>query len=164
MEKQKLTLELNKPVRLKLMYDEPRTGSSQYGEYFLYSLTDGEQEYSFFANEKTHQQMSHLGRGETVELIKLASQRGKAVITEIIATGIKNGNGNGNGKDTKSVSKPDEVIKPDIPSEDKLFELMLKSLGDSIRMQKLLDSKIDVERIGITLFIARSRGNLSAVA
>jgi len=162
MEKQKLTLELNKPVRLKLMYDEPRTGSSQYGEYFLYSLTDGEQEYSFFANEKTHQQMSHLGKGETVELIKLASQKGKTVITEIIATGIKNGNGN--GKHTQSVSKPDEVIKPDIPSEDKLFEMMLKSLGDSIRMQKLLDSKIDVERIGITLFIARSRGNLSAVA
>jgi len=34
----KLELPINRPVEIELLYDEPVTGKSQYGQYYMYAV------------------------------------------------------------------------------------------------------------------------------
>ena len=53
-QRKKLELQLNQPVQIELMFDTPVIGQSQYGEYYLYAVKngDGATEYSFFAPDE----------------------------------------------------------------------------------------------------------------
>ena len=42
MERKKLELELNNPTHLKLLFDDPIVGESQYGKYYLYAVRNGD--------------------------------------------------------------------------------------------------------------------------
>ena len=48
MEREKLELEVNKSVRLMLLFDSCIEGESQYGKYYMYGVRNGEEEYNFF--------------------------------------------------------------------------------------------------------------------
>ena len=56
MERQKLELEINSPTKIKLLFDEPIVGESQYGKYYLYAVSNGsDKEYSLFAADTVHE-------------------------------------------------------------------------------------------------------------
>ena len=46
----KLELPINQATELTLLYDEPISGKSQYGDYFMYAVAVGDEEYNYFAS------------------------------------------------------------------------------------------------------------------
>jgi len=137
MERKKLELELNKPAKIELMQDQCLIGTSRYGEYYLYSVRNGgNEELSYFADKDVHEQIKDLKRGDKVEICKRAEQKGTKIITNF---------------DVK-------VLKSEAPSsKDNYFETMLNSYQDALNIQEKLNGMVDVNRIAITLFIARSK-------
>lgn len=155
-QRKKLELELNEPRTLQLLFDNPLVGESRHGVYWLYALVDiatGE-EYSFFApHEGVHAELSKFNAGDNVQLLKSARQSGKKVITTYTVTPANGGPlkstihdtpSNGNGK---------------AAAGDALFEVLERCYADAIKMQERFNGMVDVNRIAITLFIARSRTN-----
>lgn len=167
----KLELELNTPITLQLIFDKPIIGENRYGPYYLYAFSDDDQEFSYFAPPEVHAKLSEFKAGDYVELLKTARQAGKKVvttievravepepITQLVTTPQVRSNGksasnvvatlpmNGNGNTTASVANPDA-----------LFMAMLVSFEDALRIQEKLNGMVDVNRIAITLFIARSK-------
>jgi hypothetical protein len=146
-ERKKLELQLNLPANLELLYDDPVIGQSQYGDYYLYAVRNGNgAEYSFFAPSEVHDQIKSLRKGSKVTITKLAEQKGSKIIT-----------------------KYDIKIKEDeVPAEkpvtanngnDNYYELMLQSCKDAVRIQNELGGLMDAKSLAVTLFIARSKVN-----
>jgi hypothetical protein len=145
-ERKKLELQLNVPCPIELLYDQPTIGNSQYGEYYLYSVRngDGTTEYSFFAPIEVHEQLKALRKGDKATILKLAEQKGSKIVTKFEV----------------AVEKAQPVAKADFSSAQKLdnfYEIMLQSCNDAVRIQTELGGMIDVKNIAVTLFIARSR-------
>lgn len=129
------------------MFDDPVVGQSTYGEYFLYAVKQGNnEEYNFFAPEELHEQLKGLHKGDKVEITKSAEQKGSKIVTKFDLKLISNGNGK---------------QKDPIPSvnADTYFLAMLSSYQDALKIQEQLNGMVDVNRIAITLFIARSKVN-----
>ena len=60
-ERKKLELELNKTVSLELLFDEPITGQSRYGPYWMYTLKNSQgEELLYFAPEEVNEQIKSL--------------------------------------------------------------------------------------------------------
>lgn len=55
-QRKKLELQSNQPIQLELLFDNPAQGQSQFGNYHLYSVRNGDAttEYSFFAPDEVH--------------------------------------------------------------------------------------------------------------
>lgn len=98
MQRPKLELPINQPVTAEFIFDEPVTGSSQYGPYYMYALQVGNTEYSFFSPADLHEKLKLFRKGDKVTLTKLAAQRGNKLITVYDAVKLANGKHNGNGK------------------------------------------------------------------
>jgi hypothetical protein len=148
-ERKKLELKLNQPANLELLFEEPVIGNSSYGEYFLYAVKQGNnEEYNFFAPSELHEQMKDLHKGNKIEITKLAEQKGSKIITKYDLKLISNGNG-------KIISDNDSIAV----ARDNYFEIMLASFLDAMRIQENLNGMIDVNKIAICLFIARSKVN-----
>jgi hypothetical protein len=154
----KLELEINKPVTLELLFDEPITGESQYGSYSMYAVSVNGSEYSFFAPDEVHSELIKLGKCDKATITKFAAQKGSKVVTKYdvqLPNKVK----------AKSVVSSiaeviDEVIpKEDIPDEahDKYYDVMKKSYADALSINSELNGMADPARIAITLFIARSK-------
>jgi hypothetical protein len=158
--RQKLELEINKPVHVKLLYDECVSGQNQYGPYFLYAIKSNDQEYSYFANETVHEQLKDLRAGDTATITKLAAQRGNKLITKYVVDSKKSALNEAplvpeiNTKNNLEHEREEEPV-----TTDKYFDIMLNSYKDSLRIQEeigVVDMSIAV-RLAITLFIQRSR-------
>jgi len=140
--KPKLELELNKPVKIELLQDQCLIGTSRYGEYYLYNVRNGgNEELSYFADKEVHEQLKDLKRGDKVEISKRAEQRGTKIITSYDVNVLKN--------ETPAVST----------NKDNYFQTMLSSYQDAQKIQEELNGMVDVNRIAITLFIARSKNS-----
>ena len=139
MERKKLELELNKPVKIELLQDQCLIGTSRDGEYYLYNVRHGgAEELRYFADKDVHEQIKNLRRGDKVEICKKAEQKGTKIVTNY---------------DVK-------VLKNEAPtSKDNYFETMLTSYQDAQKIQEELNGMVDVNRIAITLFIARSKNS-----
>jgi hypothetical protein len=125
-----------------LLYDEPVVGNSRYGEYYLYVVKNGTgEEYSFFAPDEVHEQIKQLKKGAKFTIVKLAEQRGTKIITKYDVTIDAALSDSGNN------------------SKDSYFEAMFASYDDAMKIQEKLNGMVDVNRIAITLFIARSKGS-----
>jgi hypothetical protein len=156
----KLELELNQPRTLVLLFDNPLTGENRYGPYYLYAFADpvtGE-ELSFFApSEEVHDMLSHYNAGDRVEITKHARQSGKKVLTEFVVVPANGGplksklNGNGNGQAAAAQTEPS--------ASDAFFRILESCYADAIRLQERFNGMVDVNRLAITLFIARSKTN-----
>lgn len=151
----KLELPVNQPVSVELLYDEPVIGDNQYGSYYLYACKYNGSEYAFFAPLEVHNELKHLKRGETATITKLAAQRGKKLITRY-AVECKS-----MSKDkpvtTQESDQAKEVIGLEEKPSDRYFQIMLDSYRDALNIQDELNGMVDVTRIAITLFIARSK-------
>ncbi|MBE0643273.1 MAG: hypothetical protein IH600_04270 [Bacteroidetes bacterium] len=162
-QRQKLELPLNRPTTLQLLFDNPLTGESRHGPYWLFALVDPttREEYSFFApSQEIHEQLSHFNAGDNVTLLKTAKQSGKKVVTEYSVTPANGGPlksflhdappVNGNGK-TKPATQAQSQA-----GRDKLYELMLQSYMDALAIQQEVNS-LNVDKCAISLYISRQR-------
>ncbi len=144
-------------MNIELLYDEPVIGENKFGNYFLYAVKSGEEEYSFFAPETVHGELQSFKRGEHAIITKLAANRnGKLVTTYAVEkpAGMKQPYNNKAGEPAKSGA--DASSKP-AENADRYFEIMLKSYKDALSINENLNGLIDVSKVAITLFIARSR-------
>ena len=149
-DRKKLELELNKPIALELLYDEPIVGKSRLGDYFLYAVKNGtDEEYSFFAPEEVHSEMSKLKKGDKVQITKIAEQNGKKIVTKYDVKVLSNGK----ASDDKSVSSQPANGK------DNYYDIMLNSCRDAIKIQNELGGMFDAKSLAVTLFIARTKIN-----
>ena len=155
-QRKKLERELNRPTEIKLLYDEPIVGESQYGNYYLYAVESEGAEYSFFAPKEVHEKIVNLRKGDTAIITKSAKQQGSRFVAsyDVILPEYSNR--------SNKVQTIDEIIDDVLPSaeeddNDSLYEIMLKSLRDAVDIANELGGIVDVNRIGITLFIARSK-------
>ena len=140
--KPKLELELNRPVKVEILQDQPLIGTSRFGEYYLYSVRNGNgEEYSFFPDKEVHEKLKDLKRGDRVEICKKAEQKNSKIITSY---------------DVKILNNNSSSI-PTQSNKDNYFETMLSSYQDAQKIQEELNGMVDVNRIAITLFIARSK-------
>lgn len=131
-----------------MLYDEPVVGNSRYGEYYLYVVKNGtDQEYSFFAPDEVHNELKQLKRGAKFTIVKLAEQRGTKIITKHVLTVHQ------------SEIKPQDAVPSGNNNKDSYFDAMFASYEDAMKIQEKLNGMVDVNRIAITLFIARSKVN-----
>ena len=145
-ERKKLELELNKTVSLELLFDEPITGQSRYGPYWMYTLKNSQgEELLYFAPEEVNEQIKSLRKGERFEITKQAEQKGAKIITRFDVKVEKN-----------SLESPaNELNKSN--GKDYFYDLMLTSCRDAVKIQNELGGLMDAKSLAITLFIARSK-------
>ena len=145
-----MELELNKPITLELLFDDPKIGQSQYGDFFLYAVKNGNgEEYSFFAPEEVHAKLSKLKKGNKVQITKTAEQNGKKIVTTFDVKVISN------GKASDDKSNPSQPAN----GKDNYYEVMLNSCRDAMKIQSELGGMFDAKSIAVTLFIARTKIN-----
>ena len=148
-----MELQVNQaPVTLELLSD-PVVGESSYGEYCLLNVKkpNGE-EYSLFAPTELLNQMKVLHKGNKIEIAKLAEKNGSKLLTKYDLKVISNGNG-------KKVSENDIGTI----ARDNYFDIMLASYLDALRIQENLNGMVDVNKIAVCLFIARSKVNANGL-
>jgi hypothetical protein len=147
MERKKLELEINKPTKIKLLF-EPKVGESQYGKYFLYTVSNGEdKEYSFFAPDTVHEALKYHGKGTEAIITKLAAQRGKKLVTTYDVQIV--------GGSEKSSEKNNTMPNQTNP----YLESMLQSFADAIKVQDKFNGMANVNQLAVTMFIQRTKNN-----
>lgn len=142
--------EVNKPIKLTLLFNDPIIGESQYGKYYLYAVKNGDgNEYSYFATEDVHEKIKDLKAGDSFEITKVAlhSKAKNKVVTTFDVKLLNNGH------------KTKEVVKSNENNSD-YFTAMEKSIEEALRLQHKYNG-ISLSQIAITLFISRTKGNLS---
>lgn len=157
-QREKLELELNKPTTMELLFDEPITGENRYGSYALYTVNVGDKEYSFFPSKSVHEEMQKLSKGSKVTVTKLAAERGNKIVTTYDVKPEAGSNTTNNGNGYKSKNNGQSNGNCSSQQSDNLYQIMLYSYKDAIKIQSELNGAADVTRIAITLFIARSKG------
>lgn len=137
-----MELVLNQATSLELLYDKPQIGNSQYGEYYLYAVRngDGATEYSYFAPPEVHDKLKDFKRGTKITITKSAEQKGNKIVTKYDINPEK-----------------EEVIENVDSFSDNYYELMLNSCKDAVKIQTELGGLMDAKSIAVTLFIARSK-------
>ena len=134
--------ELNKPIKLTLLRNEPITGKNSYGEYHLYPVKDEQNnELSFFAPDDVHSVLAEH---------KLKSG------DEFILTRVENGK-KGSSKLQVSIMGKESTLEP---TQDKLKEIMVQSMKDAAEVVAAVPDlgfrAEDARAIGLSLFIART--------
>jgi len=158
--RQKLLLDINKPLKIELLYNECVSGQNNFGSYHLYAVKSNGHEFSYFAPESVHEELKNLKAGACVVITKLAAQRdNKLVIKYVVEQGhTENKLPHDNEVKSQSVIIQEEEISDNILN-DGLFDIMLQSYKDAMRIQEevgLVDIS-SVVRLAITLFISRSK-------
>ena len=149
-----MELQLNQPCSIELLFDKPTIGTSQYGEYYLYAVRngDGSTEYSMFASPEVHEKLKDLNKGSKATITKLAEQRGNKILTKY-EVAVQQAASVVNVAETNPVR--DVNVKA--TGSDNFYELMLNSCKDAVRIQTELGGMMDAKSLAVTLFIARSR-------
>ena len=149
--KPKLELQVNIPTKVKLLQDQPATGESQYGKWWLYNILVDEKEKSFFAPEKVVQFISdnQLKRNCEIEITKKLVKNGNKNTADFLIEIVSNGKSQDtstNTNDTNNQKRND-------------YDNMVEALKEALKIKENLKSDIiDVNKIGITLFIQKCRG------
>jgi len=145
MERKKLELQINSPVNLELLFDEPLVGESKFGEYFMYAVKNGNYEYSFFAPLSVHEQLKDKPKGSKFQIIKTATQKGKKIVTDFEVKFLDNG------------IKKEKEAEPK-SEENGYYEAMLQSYAEATKIQSQF-SAVNLNQCAVTLFIARTKTN-----
>ena len=160
----KLEIPVNTSVEIELLYDDAIIGRNEYGDYFLYAVKSKGQEYSLFAHPEVHQVLNKLSKGDRAIITKLVSQRGSRYIVRWDVQPVKqtetDNDIDADAAITDKINEQseDEISKP----KDHLYMILRSSYTDALDLQKELNGMIDIEKAAITLFIARSKVNVSS--
>jgi len=141
-------LEINQPAHIKLLFDEPIVGESQYGKYYLYAVRNGNgNEYSLFAHDSVHDVLKSCPKGTEAIITKLAAQRGKKLVTTF-STEIVGEN-----------KEDDKVNRSMSDQTNPYLENMLQSFADAIKVQEKFNGMANVNQLAVTMFIQRTKSN-----
>lgn len=145
--KPKLELQMNIPTIVKLMQNNPAKGESQFGKWWLYNAEDGNRnECTFFAPEPVQKfiEENKLRKGDVIQITK---------------TLTKNGKGNRIDFNTELILKHQEQEVLPLVSNGKPddIKIMRECLMSAIELQKELGSVVDVNRVGLSLYIAKTK-------
>ena len=154
--KLKLELQVNIPQKIKLLQDNPATGESQYGKWFLYNVLSDDQEQSFFADEKVVNFISEnqLKKNSEIEITKKLVKNGRKNVADFEISIVQNGTAQGNGN-------PGANGEHELPSGEEKFQVspefqtMLQSMNEALMLRDKLGGDVDVSKIGITLFLTK---------
>ncbi|MBL1215806.1 MAG: hypothetical protein D8M61_20855 [Ignavibacteriae bacterium] len=141
-------------MNIKMLFDQPIIGESQYGKYFLYAVRNGDgNEYSLFAPEEVHEKLKDLKQGEEAVLTKLAAQRGKKLVTtyDVKVVGNKSENVMDNSKGSSMHNQNNN-------NDSSYYQAMSDSFKEALRLQEKYNS-VNLNQIAITLFIQRTKAN-----
>jgi hypothetical protein len=144
MERPKMELEVNKPTRIKLLFNDCVEGSSKFGKYYLYAIEngDGSSQYSLFAADDLHKQLKLYKKDDELLVTKLAASRGNKIVVSW---------------DVKKLN--DEVPSETATPDNTYYSAMEKSFEEALRIQNRFNGMANVNQIAITLFIQRTKGN-----
>lgn len=145
MERKKLDLQINSPINLQLLFSDPIVGESKFGEYYMYGVKNGEDEYSFFAPLSVHEQLKGKPKGTRFQITKTATQKGKKLITDFEVKFLENG------------IKEEKKAEPKSESNG-YYEAMLKSYEDAAKIQQKY-SAVNLNQCAVSIFIARVNKN-----
>ncbi|MBN1396842.1 MAG: hypothetical protein JXA06_02310 [Bacteroidetes bacterium] len=142
MNKSKTDVSLNQSKRLKLLRNEPITGTNGYGKYYLYPVvTEQGSEESFFAPEPIH---------DIIQEQKLKAG------DEFILSRVQNGSKNSSKLELSIVGKSEESGN----KTDNFRTLLLQSIRDAADIVKeagIQFSNDELQKLATTLFIQRTR-------
>jgi len=147
-------------VKIELLFDAPMVGQSQYGEYYLYAVKngDGTTEYSFFAPDDVHATLKENKKGARFTITKLAEQKGSKIITKYDVAPLQSASPEPVSQQEETKQETTAQLVKDAPvAEDKYFAIMLNSCKDAMRIQSELGGMMDAKSLAVTLFIARSK-------
>jgi len=152
MERPKLELELNQPKTIKLLFDEAICGESQYGPYYLYAVSNkNNEEFSFFAPEEIHNVLKDCKKGSVATITKVASQKGSKLVTSYNVEIEKD-----------LVEKETFDDSGDSPIHDQknpYLEMMIQSFEDAVKVQEKYNGMANINQIAITMFIQRTKAS-----
>lgn len=153
MERPKMELEVNKPTRIKLLFNDCVEGSSKFGKYYLYAIQngDGSSEYSLFAADELHAQLKQYKKDDELLVTKLAASRNNKIV---VTWEVKKVN------ESNSITNLTSPANQPSSNDDFLYTAMEKSLEQSISLAKKFNS-VPIDKLAISLFIARTKGTLS---
>jgi hypothetical protein len=130
---------------MEMLFDQPIIGQSTYGDYFLYSVRNGDGlEYSYFAPPEVHDQLKDLKKGDIVLITKKVTQKGKKVVTDYEITPVQRVT-NQEGSNTE------------LNNDSIYFKAMVESFEEALRIQEKFNGMANVNQIAITLFIQRTK-------
>jgi len=147
-------------VKIELLFDAPMVGQSQYGEYYLYAVKngDGTTEYSFFAPDEVHAKLKENKKGAKFTITKLAEQKGSKIITKYDVVPLESAPPEPAPQHEEIKQETTTQAVKNVPvAEDKYFAIMLNSCRDAMRIQSELGGMMDAKSLAVTLFIARSK-------
>lgn len=116
----KVEFNIGEPVELKLLTDEPITGTSQYGQWNLFPVLNENEIQSFFAPANVVDFISkkRIGKNSVISVTKEIKRNGRKIVTDysikVLANGkvdakIKNGNVKQDNKKAVTKLKPEFV-------------------------------------------------------
>uniref|UniRef100_A0A7V3E7S0 Uncharacterized protein n=1 Tax=Ignavibacterium album TaxID=591197 RepID=A0A7V3E7S0_9BACT len=156
----KLEVPVNSSVEIELLYDDAIVGRNEYGAYFLYAVKSKGQEYSLFAHPEVHEALSKLSKGDRAVITKLVNQRGSRYIVKWDVQPRKESVESNLSEEDDLTSAEQSSDEPSL--KDHLYMILRSSYQDALDLQKELNGMIDIEKAAITLFIARSKVNISS--
>ena len=68
--KDTLVFENNTDTIVTLMYDQPKTGTNNYGAWYLYGVQHNGEDTSFFATETLHSKLKYYQNGDVINIRK----------------------------------------------------------------------------------------------
>ena len=149
MNKPKLELLLDRPIKLTLLKDKPYVGQNNYGEFYLYSARDDQGiEYSYFADAPIHQliQEHKLKAGSSFVLQRVATMNGKKMGSKV---------------EFSIIGEPEPMPQTaSSQGSDNLKELLLlcvRDAADVVKAAGIQFNNDELQKLATTLFIQRSR-------
>ena len=146
MERPKMELEVNKPTKIKLLFNDCIEGSTpKFGKYYLYAIQngDGSSEYSLFAADELHEQLKKFKKDDELLVTKLAASRNNKLVV------------------TYEVKKVETAVTTqNSPTDDFYYTAMEQSFDEAVRLQQKFNG-VNISQVAISIFIQRTRGNHS---
>lgn len=135
--------QFNTDYSIQLIYNQCKSGESQYGPWNLYGVEHDGEEQGLFAEEALHQELKKYGKGAKLVIRRNQDEGGK------LAWQVTPANGNSQAKPTKTVSSFLDERTRDIHRQVAL-KIATISIGQSQKAwsdEDLLEIKVRMEKL-----------------
>ena len=140
-----MELQLNQPMKVRLLKNKPYAGKSEFGSYLLFSVEVDGEERALFVDADVNKKIQDLNvqSGDQIMLTKIAVPNGTKVKSEVLVELIEH------QKRTQSTV-----------SGDSLKQIMEQSLREAVEITRSVQGvpfqNEDIQKIASCLFIART--------
>lgn len=166
---QKLGFEIGKATELIFLSDEPKTGTSEYGAWYCYTVRVQDQQFSLFPPESLHQLIQQLGirKDDRATITKLVDESNGHLFCYYVMT-AKGQTLSTNAKVQTSDGKTVTTEVPTVDPEEKrkqLGNLLYLCLLDACQIARKLNEKCpdyplgptEIEKLGVALWLSLKR-------